>query len=232
MLLSSLTAAALASATVARTKQDPNVMVMRSNSDTGVMRCKSTPPEALKLANQSSVDSMEGHETMPGIVPGLAVYPSTSTTSLSSVDSQNSQSGGRSRQQLLEDRHQELLRKQKLLQEQYSRLQLLSRGKMPAGFLNELKKTGSESNIMSKSAQNVNNGGSLSQLVNDANRKDTSSGVGVVIVNNNNDMTRAKTLHVNGKKAPAPLPPVNVATNDATPGKQIETQKIYETDIL
>lgn len=55
-----------------------------------------------------------------------------------------------SRQELLEQRHQELLRKQRQLQEQYTRLQQLSRGQIPQGFLSDLKKTGSESNIVSK----------------------------------------------------------------------------------
>ncbi|XP_017485111.1 PREDICTED: glycine-rich protein 1-like [Rhagoletis zephyria] len=57
-----------------------------------------------------------------------------------------------SRQELLEQRHQELLRKQRQLQEQYTRLQQLSRGQIPRGFLNDLKKTGSESNLAAKAA--------------------------------------------------------------------------------
>lgn len=60
-----------------------------------------------------------------------------------------------SRQELLEQRHQELLRKQRQLQEQYTRLQQLSRGQIPRGFLNDLKKTGSESNLASKAPANV-----------------------------------------------------------------------------
>lgn len=58
-----------------------------------------------------------------------------------------------SRQELLEQRHQELLRKQRQLQEQYTRLQQLSRGQIPRGFLsNDLKKTGSENNLAAKAA--------------------------------------------------------------------------------
>nr|XP_046915825.1 serine-rich adhesin for platelets-like isoform X1 [Dermatophagoides farinae] len=64
-----------------------------------------------------------------------------------------------SRQELLEQRHQELLHKQRQLQEQYTRLQQLStkrpisRGNGSGGsFLSDLKKTGSESNIVSKMA--------------------------------------------------------------------------------
>ncbi len=68
---------------------------------------------------------------------------------------------------MLEQRHQELLKKQKQLQEQYTRLQQLSRGQIPRGLLNDLKKTGSESNIVSKTSLNVNTvHGSLRDLVN------------------------------------------------------------------
>lgn len=126
MLLSSLTAAAIASATAARGAGGQGVV--RSNSDVAALRPRSTPPDSARLVGQSSVDSIEGHEVLAGL---SLVGPSTSTTSLSSVDSQNSQTGRLSRQQMLEDRHQELLRKQKLLQEQYTRLQQLSRGQIP-----------------------------------------------------------------------------------------------------
>src|SRR5437867_196674 len=37
-----------------------------------------------------------------------------------------------------------------IVQEHYTRLQQLSRGQIPRGILNDLKKTGSESNIVSK----------------------------------------------------------------------------------
>ncbi|KAG8187267.1 hypothetical protein JTE90_019159 [Oedothorax gibbosus] len=61
--------------------------------------------------------------------------------------------GPKNRQELLEARHQELLRKQKQLQEQYTRLQQIQRGQVFArygGKTGDLKKTGSESNILSK----------------------------------------------------------------------------------
>ncbi|XP_054270832.1 coiled-coil domain-containing protein AGAP005037 isoform X5 [Macrosteles quadrilineatus] len=68
----------------------------------------------------------------------------------SSCESVNSQEGAhtQSRQEILEMRHQELLRKQKALQEQYTRLQQLQRA--PPPDLLQLKKTGSESNILAK----------------------------------------------------------------------------------
>lgn len=79
-----------------------------------------------------------------------------------------------SRQELLEQRHQELLRKQKQLQEQYARLQQLQRGqvlqrfsppRMGSSALSDLKKTGSESNILSKTALSLTPAsGSLTHL--------------------------------------------------------------------
>ena len=149
MLLSSLTAAALVSARNAAA----GASVMRSNSipasaaDLSITyRPKSTPP----VHTLAGLDDSFDEETLN---PADTAGPFESLTSPMS-DIAPSSSGGvasKSRQQILEDRHQELLRKQRLLQEQYSKLQMLSRGHIPKGLLNELKKTGSESNIMSKS---------------------------------------------------------------------------------
>ncbi|CAM1326718.1 SRCIN1 (predicted) [Pycnogonum litorale] len=65
----------------------------------------------------------------------------------------------RTRQEILEQRHQDLLRKQKQLQDQYAKLQQLQRGQLLTRFsprgglgLGDLKKTGSESNILSKAS--------------------------------------------------------------------------------
>ncbi|KAI1288108.1 Coiled-coil domain-containing protein [Halotydeus destructor] len=268
MLISSLTAAALASATnAARSKPNSNQMALvRSNSEAGHLRPKSTPPEVSGDSKhrlpeqQNSIDSLEGHEVLAGL--DGSVHPSTSTTSLSSVDSQGSQNGSRSRHQLLEDRHQELLRKQKLLQEQYSRLQLLSKGQIPKGLLNDLKKTGSESDIMSKSAIGVNNSGSLTQLNqakqinNQVNHNNNIDGAIKQLPNGTGSTlyTSPPKVHVNGKKA-APAPPTNQislieknclpsnvnqisssssnsSSANNSSSKHVETQKIYETDIL
>jgi hypothetical protein len=65
----------------------------------------------------------------------------------SSESSVNSQDAGSNR---LSQRHQELLRKQKLLQEQYNRLQMIQTrtgSTSNSDKLQELKKTGSESNL-------------------------------------------------------------------------------------
>ncbi|KAF5283748.1 hypothetical protein FQR65_LT02642 [Abscondita terminalis] len=77
--------------------------------------------------------------------------------SSSSCESVNSQDGTKkgSRKEELEQRHQELLKKQKALQEQYARLQQLQRGNntlavVPPAPDQLLKKTGSESNLLQK----------------------------------------------------------------------------------
>ena len=68
-------------------------------------------------------------------------------SSSESVSSDNSQ-----RQLALEMRHQELLKKQKQLQEQYQRLQQLSKNSVPLAPTNsEIVKTVSESNLSQKS---------------------------------------------------------------------------------
>src|SRR5438128_3102281 len=118
MLLSSFTAAALQSARSATGG-------MRSNSipaSATDMRPKSTPPIHPYLTNiDETLDAIHAEER----ATAAAIAASASNSSISSIDSQ---AGMRSRQQVLEDRHQELLRKQRLLQEQYSKLQMLSRG--------------------------------------------------------------------------------------------------------
>lgn len=92
-------------------------------------------------------------------------------------ESGNESSGSQDRQLALEMRHQELLRKQKQLQEQYQRLQQLSKNAIPlvgvagngngsGGDLN-LKKTGSESNIPQKMGMNMSLSGSMKNLSSD-----------------------------------------------------------------
>lgn len=83
-----------------------------------------------------------------------APSPAAAASNSSSCESVNSQEGAaakKERQEALEQRHQELLRKQRALQEQYARLQQLQRGTatVPTPDL-LLKKTGSESNLLAK----------------------------------------------------------------------------------
>ena len=64
----------------------------------------------------------------------------------SGSESTNSQDNNSQRQIRLEMRHQELLKKQKLLQEQYQRLQQMSKSSIPLAP-EDLKNTGSDSNL-------------------------------------------------------------------------------------
>lgn len=95
--------------------------------------------------------------------------PSVCETEQNNGDGGNS-SGGESansqdstqRQMALELRHQELLKKQKQLQEQYARLQQISKNSaLPA---NDIKKTGSESNLPAKMGLNMSVSGSMKNL--------------------------------------------------------------------
>lgn len=81
--------------------------------------------------------------------PGTAA--ASNSSSCESVNSQEGAAAKKERQEALEQRHQELLRKQRALQEQYARLQQLQRGTatVPTPDL-LLKKTGSESNLLAK----------------------------------------------------------------------------------
>ncbi|XP_015783186.1 coiled-coil domain-containing protein AGAP005037-like [Tetranychus urticae] len=222
--------------------------VVRSNSEPtpaqlAQLRPKSTPPEG--ESNQMMLD--------PSMVPGdfdLSMVPSNSTASLSSIDSQGSiiETGesDKTRQQLLEERHQELLRKQKLLQEQYTRLQQLSRGELPNLLLNDLKKTGSESNILSKSSSTSNVSGSLTHLPNNkkphvAQQSQSQVQPTKQSQSRSQSSTPSKTTSMeskvssgdNKKKESLPAPLIANKGDKSSKGPiKHETQKIYETDIL
>lgn len=111
--------------------------------------------------------------------------PSASTSS--SCESINSQEGvqqSQQRQEQLELRHQELLKKQKALQEQYTRLQQLQKTSPPD--LLQLKKTGSESNILAKMGLGLTTtpiSGSLSYLVAQNNDQNSNNHVADSVVN-------------------------------------------------
>lgn len=83
----------------------------------------------------------------------------------SSSDSVNSQEHAQ-RQIALEMRHQELLKKQKQLQEQYARLQHISKSSvaLQPGDIMQLKKTGSESNLPQKMGLTMSVSGSMKNL--------------------------------------------------------------------
>ncbi|XP_037039089.1 uncharacterized protein LOC119076436 isoform X4 [Bradysia coprophila] len=82
----------------------------------------------------------------------------------SGSESNHSQEHGQ-RQMALELRHQELLKKQKQLQEQYARLQQISKtSALPPADILHLKKTGSESNLPQKMGLNMAISGSMKNL--------------------------------------------------------------------
>ncbi|CAG9558168.1 unnamed protein product [Danaus chrysippus] len=112
-----------------------------------------------------------------------------------------------SRQALLEQRHQELLKKQKALQEQYARLQMIQRSgpTLPINAQPDLKKTGSESNLLTKLNLNLapaNMSGSMTHLAGDSKKKQ-------------ND-----------------LPSEQQNPKETVPDAMATTNKVYETDIL
>lgn len=85
----------------------------------------------------------------------------------SGSESTGSQDNNSQRQMHLEMRHQELLKKQKQLQEQYQRLQQLSKNAIPLAPSDPniaLKKTGSESNLPQKMGLNMSISGSMKNL--------------------------------------------------------------------
>lgn len=147
----------------------------------------------------------------------LASPPSPSSPSRTNVESNtttttpqnNTNTNNNTRQTVLEQRHQELLKKQKALQEQYVRLQMIQRSgsTIPATTQPDLKKTGSESNILAKMNLNfasANMSGSLTHLATDGEKKDLATVCSNISNNDINNIT------------------------ESTP----TTNKVYETDIL
>lgn len=161
---------------------------------------------------------------------GLALLASTCGNAAAATAALVEKRFAQSRQELLEQRHQELLRKQRQLQEQYTRLQLLSRGQIPKGFLNELKKTGSESNIVAKAITggetNKCRGVMLSSTVHGSLRNLSLGTVVTTVPQPTTTITTGSTMG----KGPAPKPPIVSNGNDSKP--EVVTKKIFETDIL
>ncbi|XP_053624738.1 coiled-coil domain-containing protein CG32809 isoform X5 [Plodia interpunctella] len=101
--------------------------------------------------------------------------PTTSPSSPSDPNEPNDDKAA-SRQALLEQRHQELLKKQKALQEQYARLQMIQRSgpTLPPNAQPDLKKTGSESDLLTKMNLNLATptiSGSMTHLASEGERK-------------------------------------------------------------
>lgn len=122
------------------------------------------------------------------------------------------------RQEQLEQRHQELLKKQKALQEQYTRLQQLQRSQPPPDLL-QLKKTGSEGNLLLKMGLSMSAAapisGSLTQLA--------------------AAVTTSATATAVDEDAAAAEKQRSTANNKATAAStttKMTVSKVYETDII
>nr|XP_022918815.1 uncharacterized protein LOC111427760 isoform X5 [Onthophagus taurus] len=141
-----------------------------------------------------------------------------SASNSSSCESVNSQDGTKKRKEELEQRHQELLKKQKALQEQYARLQQLQRGNntlavVPPAPDQLLKKTGSESNLMQKMGLQLSAPQMTGSLTNLPNTTTSSTGKNETV----------STANSTGDESTAS------STSSAT---TTTTSKVYETDIL
>lgn len=149
--------------------------------------------------------------------------------SSSSCESVNSQDGTKkgSRKEELEQRHQELLKKQKALQEQYARLQQLQRGNntlavVPPTPDQLLKKTGSESNLLQKMGLQMSTTqmtGSLTNLPS----SNTSSG---------NNVTTNTATDASSASQPSNTTTTDTSITDNSSSSSTTTSKVYETDIL
>ncbi|KAL3282960.1 hypothetical protein HHI36_006118 [Cryptolaemus montrouzieri] len=134
-----------------------------------------------------------------------------SASNSSSCESVNSQDGSKkNRKEELEQRHQELLKKQKALQEQYARLQQLQRGNntavVPPAPDQLLKKTGSESNLLQKMGLHLTTSQMTGSLTN--------------LPNTTNAPNKASLINAN-------------INNEEHPGENNSTtNKVYETEIL
>ncbi|XP_064456485.1 coiled-coil domain-containing protein AGAP005037-like isoform X4 [Ornithodoros turicata] len=174
---------------------------------TGMKEVKKAPPPPPRTTSRSPATSPTGRRDplRTNALAGEEARRDRLSSNSSSSESVNSQEGlRRSRQELLDSRHQELLRKQRQLQEQYARLQLLQRLSPPKP---DLKKTGSESNILHKASLSLGApSGSLTQLAS----LSSSSSSAAVTTNASNGSTGGGT----------------------TGGLLRSGAKIYETDIL
>uniref|UniRef100_A0A182NLU7 Uncharacterized protein n=1 Tax=Anopheles dirus TaxID=7168 RepID=A0A182NLU7_9DIPT len=150
-----------------------------------------------------------------------------------SVCSDNSQ-----RQLALELRHQELLKKQRQLQEQYQRLQQMSKNAVPLApttMNHDIKKTGSESNLPLKMGYNMTVSGSMKNLCGgggggaDAamsfDSASSAAGMNNADHQDGNDGSPANSMDgvvgANGNAGSLPASHLTKTTN-----------KVYETDIL
>ncbi|XP_058053605.1 coiled-coil domain-containing protein AGAP005037 [Anopheles bellator] len=149
-----------------------------------------------------------------------------------SVCSDNSQ-----RQLALELRHQELLKKQRQLQEQYQRLQQMSKNAVPLApgtISHDIKKTGSESNLPMKMGYSMTVSGSMKNLcVGDgANTFDPAATILGHTNNSSNIEMQYQDDNDQSLSSNASDGPVNGKLGTLPPHLTKTTNKVYETDIL
>ncbi|XP_031767240.2 coiled-coil domain-containing protein AGAP005037 isoform X5 [Galleria mellonella] len=160
---------------------------------------RAPPPPPPRTTSRSPLASPTSPSSPPRIEPDPPHAPDPNDDKASS------------RQALLEQRHQELLKKQRALQEQYARLQMIQRSgpTLPPTAQPDLKKTGSESNLLTKMNLNLATAaisGSMTHLAGEGDR--------------------AKS--VDASTAPEkPSQGVNMTAESVA-----TTNKVYETDIL
>lgn len=151
------------------------------------------------------------------------VISASNSSSCESVNSQDGSTKKSTRKEELEQRHQELLKKQKALQEQYARLQQLQRGNntlavIPPAPDQLLKKTGSESNLLQKMGLQMATTqmtGSLTHLPNTKNTNHSTT-------SDDSSATSSTTASLS----------TTATSSTATTTATSTTNKVYETDIL
>ncbi|XP_055947230.1 coiled-coil domain-containing protein AGAP005037-like isoform X4 [Argiope bruennichi] len=209
-------------------------MSQKEKEDEELLRTSAISEESVRRetlssnsSSSESVNSQEGLQVSPA--GGKMGAPSEGGTPTKGSKKLGPPTPPRSRVDVLEQRHQELLRKQKLLQDQYSRLQQLQNSQLLQRFspsrsaastpvLNDLKKTGSESNILLKSALvPTASSGSLTHLAGNA------------VHFNPKEMKSPAVVTTSSSSSANKAPAVPAKPTSAT---SIQKTKIYETDIL
>ncbi|XP_076269862.1 coiled-coil domain-containing protein CG32809 isoform X17 [Rhynchophorus ferrugineus] len=188
------------------------------------------------VPSRSSIKDSNKSQTLPRNIGSNLQVPNSdsdviSASNSSSCESVNSQDGTKkTRKEELEQRHQELLKKQKALQEQYARLQQLQRGNntltvIPPAPDQLLKKTGSESNLLQKMGLQLATSQITGSLTNIPN---TNAGLAskITLTNSSNPNptpdTNAENIQIDN---------VNTSENKDVPNQEGQ-KKVYETDIL
>ncbi|XP_076545863.1 uncharacterized protein LOC117606476 isoform X1 [Osmia lignaria lignaria] len=220
------------------------------------------PPMALPAEAVSALDARPSllHNNGSTGSQTLAVLSTSNSSSCESVNSQEGLQIEKERQEQLDQRHQELLRKQKALQEQYARLQQLQRNTaglttVPPAPPDLLKKTGSESNLLAKMGLGLSaaSSGSLTSLAGkpiapipqEATRAEQPGDQrNTASVNSSTSIRIATTATASTESNGADQVPNSAAISNgaasattapvtATPSTTTTTtSKIYETDIL